>query len=454
MGGIDLAAEWAGFETVGQCEWADYPTRVLEKHWPDVPKWRDIRSVTKESFTERTGLHAVDLVSGGFPCQPFSVAGKQKGKGDNRYLWPEMLRVIRELTPRWVLGENVPGIIKIAGEAVCKDLEREGYAVAIFNYEAAAVGAPHRRERVFFVGERTMENTRDSRCKQSGILSQQQGRTELVRSGENCAIWPPAKMSENVADTIGMWQLQPQRGKQIERGRSCNSSQDVSNACKQGLQRWCQGLEQPAKGRSAAQRVGHDAAGYGCTWWATEPDVGRGFNGFPDWLERHIGRGMTYKESRRSVETLRELWKGITPQAVWKAIGGFDRIQKAEILFSVMRQYQKSPNQTRILLESEEALKGFVRSLWMQEKITGSSYRPRQKEQQSGEYSDAMQALSRLLAHNSQENWQISCWEDGIPRVASGTRNRTHRLKCLGNAVVPQQVYPILAAIAAIEKAK
>ena len=151
IGGLDIAAEMAGFITVGQCEWADFQTKVLEKHWPDVPRWRDIRTLTGDSFYERTGLRTVDVISGGFPCQPFSLAGKRGGKDDDRYLWPEMLRVIRELKPSWVIGENVPGIVNMALDTVLSDLESEGYFAQPFIIPACGVDAPHRRDRVAIV---------------------------------------------------------------------------------------------------------------------------------------------------------------------------------------------------------------------------------------------------------------------------------------------------------------
>ncbi|EFE91196.1 C-5 cytosine-specific DNA methylase [Oribacterium sp. oral taxon 078 str. F0262] len=169
IGGLDLAAEWAGIKTVGQCELADYPYSVLEKHWPDVPKWRDIRDLTKESFYERTGLRTVDIISGGFPCQPFSFAGKRRGEKDDRFLWPEMFRIIRELRPDWIVGENVAGIVNMALSDILSALEGEGYRCRAFIIPALAVGAWHERKRVAIIG-----------CREGGVsdaagLRQQRG---------------------------------------------------------------------------------------------------------------------------------------------------------------------------------------------------------------------------------------------------------------------------------------
>ena len=160
IGGIDIAAEWANFRTVGQVEKAEYPYKILCKHFPEVPKWRDVKDVTSGSVREQ-GIKHITLLSGGFPCQPFSIAGKRRGKEDPRFLWNEMLRLVSELKPTWILGENVAGIISMELDNCITDLEGQDYSCRAFLLPACAVSAPHRRDRIFIVAHtnRNRDNT-------------------------------------------------------------------------------------------------------------------------------------------------------------------------------------------------------------------------------------------------------------------------------------------------------
>ncbi|MEI6059406.1 MAG: DNA (cytosine-5-)-methyltransferase [Bacteroidota bacterium] len=150
IGGFDLAAEWMGWNNVFHCEINPFGQKILKQHFPNSIPYADI---TKTNFTIHRGT--IDILTGGFPCQPYSVAGKRKGKEDERHLWPEMLRTIREIYPTYVVGENVPGIISWDGGLVFNevqtDLENEGYEVLPFLLPACSKNAPHKRERVWFV---------------------------------------------------------------------------------------------------------------------------------------------------------------------------------------------------------------------------------------------------------------------------------------------------------------
>lgn len=153
IGGFDLAAEWMGWENIFHCEWMEFPRKVLDYHFPDADSHIDICTTDFKKYANK-----IDILTGGFPCQPFSLAGKRKGTDDERYLWGEMLRAIQEIKPRFVIAENVFGITNIDGglvfEQVCLDLEAEGYEVQPFIIPAAAKNAPHRRDRCWFIGFR------------------------------------------------------------------------------------------------------------------------------------------------------------------------------------------------------------------------------------------------------------------------------------------------------------
>lgn len=150
IGGFDLAAEWMGWENVFHCEREPFAQRVLAHYWPESKLYED---VTTFDATKYRGT--IDVLTGGFPCQPYSTAGKRLGKDDERHLWPHMLRIIREVAPRYIVGENVYGLVSWSGglvfEEVCLDLENAGYEVQPYVLPASAVGAPHERKRVWFV---------------------------------------------------------------------------------------------------------------------------------------------------------------------------------------------------------------------------------------------------------------------------------------------------------------
>ncbi len=238
IGGLDIAAEAAGFVTVGQCEWADYPTMVLEKHWPNVPRWRDIRTLTKESFYARAGIRTVDIISGGFPCQPFSLSGRRRGKNDDRYLWPEMLRVIQELRPSWVVGENVAGIVSLALDQVLSDLENQGYETRVFIIPACGVDAPHRRDRVAIVAY--------AQCAERGAC-------------------------QSTGD-------EPDRE---DAGREKTASRFRTSGTDGGA--WTMAHTDPAGPQGSQQ---HGALPGRGGWWPTEPIVGRVANGVPNRVDR------------------------------------------------------------------------------------------------------------------------------------------------------------------------
>lgn len=219
IGGFDLAARWMGWSNAFHCEINPFCLKVLRHHFKESESYEDI---TQTDFRKWKGK--VDVLSGGFPCQPFSLAGQRRGAEDNRYLWPQMLRAIREIRPAWVVGENVAGILTMVQpgtqveversaslfgesyteqehrqqfviETICHDLEQEGYSVQPILIPACAIGAPHRRDRIWFIAHRA----------DTGIEGVQQGGTDGVHSADT------ASDTERIGRNKMDYQVQPEQ---------------------------------------------------------------------------------------------------------------------------------------------------------------------------------------------------------------------------------------------------
>jgi DNA (cytosine-5)-methyltransferase 1 len=270
IGGFSLGLERAGMETVAFCEYDKKAQLVLKKHWPEIPIYDDIRTLTGKQIAEEIG--AIDLICGGFPCQGFSVAGNRRGVEDDRYLWPEYFRLIKEVGPRIVIGENVPGIIDLALDQVLSDLESADYSCQTFIIPACAVNAPHRRDRVWIVAYSGCGGRWDERP------FEKRGRSKTERSQNSNSLRGSGRKPAPLADTYAAGQPQPQRVVSNKRGRIGHRSEDVSNSNCQGQQN-VQGGGENAKFPGIGTFSGSD-------WWDIEPSVGRVAHGVSGRVDR------------------------------------------------------------------------------------------------------------------------------------------------------------------------
>ena len=254
IGGFSLGLEWAGMETIAMCEKDKFCRQVLAKHWPDITIHEDIRDLDGKDYKG-----SIDVVCGGFPCQPFSVAGKQLGKADDRHLWPEMLRVIKESAPTWVIGENVSGFVRMALDDVCSDLEGEGYRVQSFVIPACAVEAHHRRDRCWVVA---YSDENDRRRRDSTISQERHTWMEHRSGGQGQPIEGSAEGMANPNDT---------RAQRSEKPRSHGEVGKEPND--QHLER----CGRSSIGLSNTQRQ---------ACWLPEPNVGRVAHGVPNRVDR------------------------------------------------------------------------------------------------------------------------------------------------------------------------
>ena len=359
IGGLGLAAGMAGVWTGGQGEWAGFPTKGLGKHWPGGPRGGGIRALAGGSFYERTGLRTVDVISGGFPCQPFSVAGKRRGKDDDRYLWPEMLRVIQEIRPAWVIGENVGGFVGMGLDQALSDLEAAGYEAGAIVFPACAVDAAHRRDRCAIIAYSDQVQRGLWRPKGEGV-HRDSTRDEADPSCENVADAERVGFRENEnkpaydEEWNGSSYRENRRAELCETGPGCGNVSDADGEGWKGhdyypaeqSERTWEGLafnqnckrflsDTESELRNGAEQLRDEAGVSGLTDGLrrdAEPGLGGVADGVPAWMDRYwidepdIPR-ITAKKDHRA-DRLRALgnavyWRQFYP--IFQAIADIER---------------------------------------------------------------------------------------------------------------------------------
>jgi len=297
IGGFSLGLEATGeFETVAFCDYSKFPQQVLRKHWPLVPIYEDVKELNSEKL-KSNGINKIDIITGGYPCQPFSVAGKQKGEQDPRHVWPEMFRLIKELRPTWVIGENVAGHIKLGLDTVLENLESEGYSTRTFSISAASIGANHKRERIWIIANKNVEDSRSR-----GGWIQSTGDQEGIRSGTfEEEFWSPntdttsgsSDGTKIMADTESIssherkFKLNTEKSKEERFSRSKIRGESGNVADTESSYRDEYEIDRE-HGKTETQEVfgNRDGISRGSAWWKVEPNVGRVADGLPDTMDR------------------------------------------------------------------------------------------------------------------------------------------------------------------------
>ena len=294
IGGFSYAGEKlvGGYETVAFCEYDKHAQKVLRKHWPDTEIIDDVRGLANDADRFR-GL--VDIVVGGYPCQPFSLAGVRRGDKDDRHLWPEMLRIIQAVRPTWVIGENVAGHISMGLDEVLSDLEAEGYQARCFVIPAVAADAHHRRDRCWIIAHTDSEGE-----PVSALNEQRVERAEAMGDADSGA------ETEQGARLGGkQFDCAPPREWAKEGHRTANASQDVPNASGEGLQ----GDVGQGQAGAQGQSEGYPAQ---CRWWEPEPAICRVANGVSGRVHRlrQLGNSIVPQVAARILWAIKEAHNG------------------------------------------------------------------------------------------------------------------------------------------------
>lgn len=312
IGGFDLAAEWMGWENVFHCEWNEFGKRVLNYYWPNAESFSDI---TKTDFTKYA--NKIDILTGGFPCQPYSMAGKRLGTEDNRHLWPEMLRAIREITPSYIVGENVYGLVNWNGGLVFNevqtDLEAEGYEVQPVILPACGKNAPHKRERVWFVAYNTNARVKNL---------QQQRENGIYKTGitSNSAIKRRKAREQNTRQSN---QTENRTRMELRTERLCNDG-DITNSINTGPQGNEQHREYKEENKTRETGTHGPTTKFyrGDNWrkWPTQSPICSRNDGLSSELD-----GITFPKWRN--ESIKAYGNAVVPQVVYEI---FKAIQMTE----------------------------------------------------------------------------------------------------------------------------